>query len=83
VNHSLDLDLLASLTRDQFRERFRHTPIWRAHWEGLLRNVATVMGNTRNPKYRPSLERLAAHPDPAVAEHARWALSKLEDNPCD
>ena len=44
---------------------------------GLLRNAATVMGNSGDPRCRPVLERLAASSDPGVAAHARWALRRL------
>jgi epoxyqueuosine reductase len=34
---------LAALSPEQFRERFRETPVMRAKYEGLLRNVAAAM----------------------------------------
>lgn len=73
----LDLEESAAMTPETFRERFRRTPVWRAKYAGWLRNVATAMGNSGNPDHRPTLERLAAHGDPAVAAHARWALERL------
>ena len=72
------LELLADLTEDEFREFFRRSPVKRARYRGLLRNVAVAMGNSGLPKFRPVLERLAQHPDPLVQEHARWALERLE-----
>ncbi len=74
-----DLNDMAALTAEEFRERFRRTPIWRVKYSGWLRNVATAMGNSGDQRYRPSLERLAAHDDPSVAAHAKWALARLED----
>ena len=68
---------IASLTEAEFRARFRRTPLWRARRSGLLRNAATVMGNSGDPRCRPVLERLAASSDPGVAAHARWALRRL------
>jgi len=38
------------------------------------------MGNSKDPRHRPTLERLAVHEDPLVAEQARWSLEKLENN---
>jgi epoxyqueuosine reductase len=73
-----DLERLGSLTEDAFREFYKGSPISRARYGGFLRNVATAMGNTGDPRYRPLLARLAESPDPAVAEHARWALEQLE-----
>ncbi len=78
ANAALELGEMAGLSREEFRARFRATPLWRTKYEGFLRNVATAMGNTRDPRHRPALERLAAHADPAIAEHARWALDRLE-----
>lgn len=38
------LEELAALSADEFRERFRDTPVMRAKYEGLLRNVSAAMG---------------------------------------
>ena len=38
------LEELAALSADEFRERFRKTPVMRAKYEGLLRNVSAAMG---------------------------------------
>lgn len=73
-----DLNEMAELTPDGFRRRFRRTPIHRVKYTGWLRNVATVMGNSAKPRHRDALRRLSGHADPAVAEHARWALDRLD-----
>jgi epoxyqueuosine reductase len=77
VHPAPDLEEMAALTPEEFRSRFRRTPIYRAKHSGWLRNVATAMGNSADPRYRPALEQLAAHPEPAVSGHARWALAQL------
>ncbi|MCB1183643.1 DUF1730 domain-containing protein [bacterium] len=41
----LDLADLAAITDDEFRRRFRRTPLWRAHPDGLRRNAAVVREN--------------------------------------
>lgn len=71
------LERLAALSESQFREMFRETPVWRTKYRGFLRNVCTAMGNAGRTKYKVPLERLAAHDDPAVAFHARWALERI------
>jgi epoxyqueuosine reductase len=71
------LEKLAALTEDEFRAMFRGTPVTRARYRGFLRNVAIAMGNRGLPLFRAPLEKLAASPDPLVAEHARWALGQL------
>lgn len=72
-----DLDELASLTEQQFNERFGNSPIVRSRYRGFLRNVAVVMGNSGNKHFAPTLERLTAWPDEVVRSHAAWALLRL------
>lgn len=72
---------LSTLSSDDFRLRFRHTPLWRAKHSGLLRNAATAMGNSADPSYLPALHRLAAFADDAVRQHALWAIRRLEAQP--
>jgi epoxyqueuosine reductase len=74
------LERLAALTEPEFRAMFHGSPVTRARYAGFLRNVAVAMGNARLAKFREPLERLAASPDPSVAEHARWALQQLPLN---
>jgi epoxyqueuosine reductase len=69
-----DLEALAAIEEAEFREMFRGSPVSRTKYHGFLRNVAIAMGNARDPRFRPALEKLAASADPLVAEHARWAL---------
>jgi epoxyqueuosine reductase len=38
-----------------------------------------ALGNTRKREHVPLLERLSHDEDPVVAEHARWAVSKIAD----
>ncbi len=68
---------MAELTEDEFRVRFRGSPVLRAKYAGFLRNVAIAMGNSGQAKMREPLEKLAAHADPLVAATAREALATL------
>ena len=72
---AVDLLDMASMTEAAFRERFRGTPVWRSKYSGFLRNVAVAMGNNRDARFVPALQKLAASSDLNVAEHAAWALS--------
>lgn len=72
-----DLKWLAGMDVETYREVFRRSPVKRAKFSGLKRNVAIAMGNSGNKEFIPRLEMLAADPDPTVAEHAQWALNKL------
>jgi epoxyqueuosine reductase len=71
------LDWLASLTEDDFKEAFKNSAIRRAKWRGLLRNVLVALGNSRNPRFRPLLEKFTDSSDPLLADHARWAIAQL------
>ena len=73
------LNELASLSEEEFKERFAGSPIERARYSGFLRNVAVAMGNSGNRDFLPLLERLASSPDPVVSEHALWAIEQLKD----
>jgi epoxyqueuosine reductase len=74
------LDRLAALTEQEFKQMFRGTPVTRARYRGFLRNVAVAMGNSGLPQFHAPLERLAASEDALVADHARWALARLNSN---
>ena len=82
VINGASLEDLACLSAEEFRTRFRHTSVWRVKYSGFVRNVAMAMGNSRNPKYRTVLERLAESEDDIIASHASWALTQLEEPVC-
>jgi epoxyqueuosine reductase len=72
-----DLQQLAKMNEEEFRQTFRGSPIKRAKYAGFKRNLAIAMGNSGNAEFVPQLQRMAADPDPTIAEHARWALERL------
>lgn len=74
---ALDLLDLLSLGEEEFRARFRDTPLSRPGRAGLLRNAAVALGNIGDPADKPALERALSDPEPLVAEHAAWALSHI------
>lgn len=76
-NRRIPLEELASLDGPGFGRRFGHTPVERARRRGLTRNALLAMGNSGLERFRPSLERHAAGPDPLLAEQASWSLKKL------
>ena len=71
------LDWLAEMQPEEFRARFRGSPIRRAKLSGLRRNAVLAMGNSGNQKFLPTLKKLSEDSDPVVAEHARWALERF------
>lgn len=73
----LELLELFELDDNSFRRRFRHTPLWRSHRRGLLRNAAIVLGNGRDPQAIPALTRGLNDVEPLVRGAASWALGQL------
>jgi len=72
-----DLRWLAEMDVESYRAAFRGSPLKRAKFAGLKRNVAIAMGNSGNKDFIPLLEKMAADPDPVIASHAQWSLEKL------
>jgi len=72
------LEWLAEMSPEEFREKFHRSPIRRAKRNGLRRNAVIAMGNSGDRRLVPVLEKLADDEDELVAEHARWALTKLK-----
>ena len=70
----LDLAALLSITREEYVQRFRGSPMKRAKREGLQRNAAVAMGNRGDARYVESLARALATGEPLVRRHAAWAL---------
>jgi epoxyqueuosine reductase len=71
------LDWLAGMNAEEFREKFRGSPIKRAKLTGLRRNAVIAMGNSKSRKFLPTLERLCQDHDALVAEAARWAVARI------
>jgi epoxyqueuosine reductase len=71
------LEWLAEIQAEEFREKFRGSPVRRAKLSGLRRNAITAMGNSRNRNFVPTLERLRNDADPVVAQSAAWSIQKL------
>ncbi len=74
----LSLAELFELDEAEFRRRFRHTPLWRAHRRGLLRNAATVLGNHGDSSALPALATGLADVEPLVRGACAWALGELQ-----
>lgn len=79
------LEWLADLSEAEFREFFKGSAIKRTKWGGLVRNACIALGNSDLRRdtvvfARASalLKRLAVSADPAIAESALWALSRIQ-----
>jgi epoxyqueuosine reductase len=71
------LEWLASLDEQAFEREFNGSPVRRAGFLGLRRNVAIAMGNSGLARFGPRLESWAEAADEGLRSAARWALEKL------
>lgn len=69
---------LLDLDEQAWQQATRTSVMRRSKRRGLLRNALVAAGNSEDQSLRPQLERLAADDDPLLAEHARWALERLD-----
>jgi epoxyqueuosine reductase len=67
------------LSEAEFRNLFRNSPIKRIKRRGFLRNVCVALGNVGTVEDLPALEKAADDPEPLVAEHARWAIQRIQE----
>ena len=74
----IDLIALFDLDDAAFRERFRHTALWRPKRRGLLRNAAVALGNRPAPRAIPALIRGLNDEEPLVRGACAWALGRYE-----
>jgi epoxyqueuosine reductase len=65
------------LAEAEFERRFNGSPVRRAGFWGLRRNVAIAMGNSRQGSFFPCLERWAEASDEGLRAAALWALKRL------
>ena len=77
VGSNPELIPLLSLTEEQFRERFRGSPIRRTKRRGLLRNVCVALGNSGDRQAVPALIGALHDYEPLVRGHAAWSLGRL------
>ncbi len=68
---------LLTLTEEEFRERFKGSPIKRTKRRGLLRNVCVALGNSGDRSAIPALCAALHHEEALVRGHAAWALGQL------
>jgi epoxyqueuosine reductase len=71
------LEVLAALDEAEFEEQFNGSPVRRAGFWGLKRNVAIAMGNSRMGRFAPWLEDWADVADEGLRSAARRAREKL------
>jgi epoxyqueuosine reductase len=62
----------------EFRHLFRNSPIKRIKRRGFLRNVCVALGNVGDLSDLPALSRAAADAEQLIAEHAAWAINRIQ-----
>jgi len=72
-----DLVELMSMEEASFRNRFRHTPMWRPRRRGMLRNAAICAGNARDQRALGILCHLLSDPEPLIRGAAAWAIGQI------
>ena len=73
------LEWLGSLDEQSFERQFNGSPVRRAGFQGLRRNVAIAMGNSGQKRFLPWLDAWASAADEGLRAAARWALGKLKE----
>ena len=77
ADEHLDAIELLGLSDDEFRKRFRHTPLARPKRAGILRNACLVLGNGGNSAAIPALISALQDEESVIRGAAAWALGKL------
>jgi epoxyqueuosine reductase len=72
-------DLL--LDPEAFNQRFKKSPIKRTKRRGYIRNIAIAIGNNKNKKDIPLLEKAMQDDESLIQTHAKWAIEKINDTP--
>jgi epoxyqueuosine reductase len=70
---------LAEISEEEFREKFRGSPIKRAKRSGLRRNALIAIGNSGDRSLISIAERGTHDPDPVVSDAAHWAKQQLQE----
>jgi epoxyqueuosine reductase len=71
--------LRLTANQEEFKARFKNSPILRPKRAGLRRNVAVALGNTAKVDALPELyEALETETDPIVREHLQWAVEQIK-----
>jgi epoxyqueuosine reductase len=71
------LDWLATMDEAEFERQFNGSPVRRAGFLGLRRNVAIAMGNSGLGQFAERLEEWTEAADEGLRTAASWAIKKL------
>jgi epoxyqueuosine reductase len=65
------------ISKQDFNQRFKQSPVKRAKRRGYLRNVAVALGNTGDMLALPVLQNALNDEEPMIREHVQWAIEKI------
>ncbi len=65
------------ISKQEFNQRFKRSPVKRAKRRGYLRNVAVALGNTGDMHALPVLQNALNDEEPMVRKHAQWAIEEI------
>ena len=71
------LEWLAQLDEAEYERQFNGSPVRRAKFHGLQRNVAIAMGNSGQSGFASRLGQWVESADEGLRTAARWAIAKL------
>jgi epoxyqueuosine reductase len=74
------LDWLAGMDEAEFEKQFNGSPVRRAGFLGLRRNVAIAMGNSGVGRFEPFLKTWTEAADEGLRAAASWAIEKLKES---
>ncbi len=77
IGPSPSLVELLDMSEEEFRTRFKHSPVKRAKLQGMQRNAAIALGNIGDLAAVPALVDALSGPHEIVRGHAAWALGRL------
>ena len=69
---------LATLTDEQFRRKFSGSPVKRIGRNRFIRNILYAIGNSKQAKFKLTVNALLNDADFGVRDAASWALEKLK-----
>ena len=72
-----DLVSLATITPEEFKNRFKNSAILRAKYDGFIRNVVVALGNSRSEGAIPVLEKSLRQTSPLIRAHSAWAMGQI------
>ncbi len=73
------LEELARMDEVAFERRFNGSPVRRAGFDGLRRNLAIAMGNSGIRRFEPKLRALTEAGEEGTRKAAQWALARLKE----